>query len=266
MTITFDGGYRESVTHALPRLSERGLPSTWFLVSGAIGATLEGRPVAGWETWCETDPARIEIGNHSLTHPLARRGLVEKVERARHAARRLATPGGIRDAAERIARAPSRDGVIPHRLRTDAAAGDFAAGKALLEARLGRPVPSFAYPSGRAGARLAREVQRMGHTSARTSTPGLNDPRALRPFALRAQTWTADQPHGRAAGWLDHAVAERGWLVEVFHVVGDGGEYRWSTTADAFASHLDALADAGVWVANQTEVLAHLRTREPATC
>lgn len=266
VTLTFDGGYRESVANALPRLEERGFPSTWFLVAGAIGNTLEGRAVAGWDTWCEGDPARVEIGNHSLTHPLARRGFAEHLQRARHAAHRLATSGGIRYAAGRVARAPSDASLARRGLGAEAVAGDFAAGKTLLEARLGRPVSSFAYPSGRAGTRLRREVQRMGHASARTSTAGLNDPRAIRPFGLRAETWTADQPDGTAAGWLDRAVGEGAWLIEVLHVVGDGGDYGWKITPDAFAAHLDALADAGVWVASQGEVLAHVQAQEPARC
>jgi peptidoglycan/xylan/chitin deacetylase (PgdA/CDA1 family) len=260
VTVTFDGGYTASVHNAVPMLEARGLPSTWFLVADAVGASLEGREVADWSWWRHTNPEMIEVGNHSLTHPLVRRS-------AGTIARRMAqSPAALVRAARRAKHAGSRPGGadVPHRVSLYEAVDDFAAGKRELEEELGRAVPAFAYPNGRARRRLVRGVKHMGHRSGRTSAPGTNDPRHLDPFALRAQTWTVSTPSDAPAQWVDDACRRGGWLIEVFHLVDEPSGYPWTTTPADFARHLDALVDAGVWVAPQTAVLAHLtRTAVP---
>jgi peptidoglycan/xylan/chitin deacetylase (PgdA/CDA1 family) len=260
VTLSFDGGYTASVERALPLLAERGMASTWFLVSGSLGGELEGRAVASAETWAGLDPARAEVGNHSRSHPLVRRSVGEI------AARAVRSPAAIVRGARRAAARPTAPsaagGARPApRLGLDAAAADFAAGKEQLETALGRPVPAFAYPNGRDRTRLVRAVQHMGHRSARTSRPGWNDPDRLEPFALRAQTWTTATSVEEAGEWVDRAVDTNSWLIEVLHLVDDGTDYPWTTTRDDLARHLDALAAAEVWVATQTAVVDRIAAR-----
>jgi peptidoglycan/xylan/chitin deacetylase (PgdA/CDA1 family) len=255
VTLTFDGGYLSSYERALPLLADRGMPSTWFLVSDAIGSELEGRPVAPVEAWSDADPSLVEVGNHSRSHPLVRRSAGEIVARA------LRSPGAIARGARRAATAGTEDGSLsPSEARVSlvSAAEDFAAGKASLERTLARPVPAFAYPNGRARRDLVRAVARMGHRSARTSRPGWNDPARLARFALRAQTWTRETRDEEADAWLAQTVRSGAWLVEVLHVVDDGGDFPWTTSPSQLARHLDDLATAGVWVAMQSDVVDHL--------
>jgi hypothetical protein len=55
--LTFDDGYMDNYTDALPCLTEHGFAATVFLVSGAVGAgntwdstgALMARPLVGWQ-------------------------------------------------------------------------------------------------------------------------------------------------------------------------------------------------------------------------
>jgi peptidoglycan/xylan/chitin deacetylase (PgdA/CDA1 family) len=80
--VTFDDGFQSTVDNALPELAQRGLPATIFVVAGALGTT------PGWTDYSDgSDPAMsepiitreqlralpsdlIEVGSHSVTHPM----------------------------------------------------------------------------------------------------------------------------------------------------------------------------------------------------
>jgi peptidoglycan/xylan/chitin deacetylase (PgdA/CDA1 family) len=261
VTITFDGGYAASADHALPMLSARGLPSTWFLVADTLGGTLEGRKVADASVWRGADPALVEVGNHSATHPLIRRS---GPELARHV---LHDPASVpRTALRRIRRTgsiPAPDPSVPPPARpipARQAVADFALGRERLMATVGGPVSAFAYPSGRASTRLQAAVVGIGHTSARTSRAGWNVPGRVAPMALRAQTWMQDTDRHEARAWVEHAVETGAWLIEVFHLVDRETDYPWTVTPDDLAAHLDDLRDLGVWVETQSRVVEHLTT------
>jgi len=77
VVLTFDDGYRNALTAALPILRHHGFKATCFLVSGLIGGHNswdDGLGVgrtdlmsrADVETWLA---AGMEIGSHSCTHP-----------------------------------------------------------------------------------------------------------------------------------------------------------------------------------------------------
>lgn len=260
VTITFDGGYTSSVRHALPLLEAYRFPSTWFLVAGSIGGQLEGRDVAGWDLWQGVNPDLVEVGNHSLTHPLVRRSfgdlsrrVVESPSVLLRAARRAASSSQVASCeVGELSEAQT------HRMSTTAAVSDFSAGKELLETNLRRRVSAFAYPNGRARRSLVRGVAGMGHDSARTSEVGFNDPRDFRALALRAQTWTTSTRPAETEEWIDRVTRSGGWLIEVLHVVDASTSYPWTTTPDDLAQHLDSLERANVWVATQSAVASHL--------
>lgn len=76
--VTFDDGFENVITNAIPELKKRGIPATVFLTADYLGQA------AGW--WPEPEPERqqklappekwrqlpaelIGIGSHTLTHP-----------------------------------------------------------------------------------------------------------------------------------------------------------------------------------------------------
>ena len=89
--ITFDDGYIDTLTAALPLLVEHGFTATCYLVAGAVGRTsewTEPAPLMDWAGVRDWLDAGMEIGAHSMTHPdltrLNDRRLAEEVTGSRH--------------------------------------------------------------------------------------------------------------------------------------------------------------------------------------
>ena len=127
VAITFDDGFASVWTEAAPRLADRGLPATVFVVSSHVGGFNDwgGRrdpavphlPLMSWDQLGQLAHGHMEIGAHTATHP------------------RLpaTTPGRLQD---------ELDGCVDH-----------------VQAQLGVRPSSFAYPYGAVNARVAREVR-----------------------------------------------------------------------------------------------------------
>lgn len=147
--ITFDDGFADFYTQALPVLRRHGFSATLFLVTSYVAGTSRwlaaegegGRPLLDWDQIAEISASGIECGGHTHTHPQLD-----------------ALPSGR--AREEIERC--RD---------------------ILEERLCVSVRSFAYPFGYYNSSVKRAVRRAGYKSAcavnyRTSSVA-DDPFAL---------------------------------------------------------------------------------------
>ena len=151
VAITFDDGYLDNYTNAVPVLLELDLPATFFVVAGRVGGVLDhdtnrdSSTLMSWQNIQDLQKARFEIGCHTKTHP------------------RLAG------------------------LDRDAQNDEIAGAKGLLEQQLGREVASFAYPFGSRAdyndlsVAIAREA---GYRQAASNRYGVNTPRTNR-FDLR---------------------------------------------------------------------------------
>ena len=151
VALTFDDGFLNFTSSALPLLSHLGLPATVFVVSDAVGTTNAwgGRPAAGIPTlplmsWSDLRSARdagFDMGAHTRTHP------------------HLTTlsPAQIQD--------------------------EMAGGAARIAAELGQRPNCFAYPYGAVNERvasLARGLFQLSVTT-RLRALGRDDDRALLP-------------------------------------------------------------------------------------
>jgi glycosyltransferase involved in cell wall biosynthesis/peptidoglycan/xylan/chitin deacetylase (PgdA/CDA1 family) len=136
--VTFDDGYRDNLEHAVPILSELGLPATVFVVTHL----LDGRPFP-WHrsappalSWDEVEQIAaqplFDVQAHSRTHP----------------------------------RLPA----LPEELAWEEIAGS----KHDLEERLGYRVTSFCYPAGLYGEREAGLLRRAGYEAGVTTRAGVN--------------------------------------------------------------------------------------------
>jgi glycosyltransferase involved in cell wall biosynthesis len=139
--VTFDDGYEELRSVALPILLDREVPATVFLVSGAmgdanrwdVGPGLSGRRLLSWEDAVAMRDAGITLGGHSISHP------------------RLTD-------------------VSPDRAETE-----IHGSRAELEERLG-PIRHFSYPYGKTSKALAEATSRAGFETASCLEPGPNGP------------------------------------------------------------------------------------------
>lgn len=132
VVITFDDGFRDFMTAALPVLDKHCFVATIYVVSGYVGGTSrwltnigEGhRRMLGWRDLRVLAEHGFEIGAHTVTHPQLD----------------ILSPATARD--------------------------EISVSKGVLEDGLGAPVTSFAYPHGYANRVTRRLVSSAGFSSA----------------------------------------------------------------------------------------------------
>ncbi len=130
--LTFDDGFADFYTEALPILKRYGFAATLYVVTGYINKTSrwlrhEGeteRPMLSWDQLREILASGIECGGHTHSHP-------------------------------------QLDTLTPAEVYRE-----IVQNKKLLEDQLGQNIFTFAYPYGYQTASIRRQVQESGYTSA----------------------------------------------------------------------------------------------------
>jgi peptidoglycan/xylan/chitin deacetylase (PgdA/CDA1 family) len=158
VVLTFDDGYADFYTKALPALQRHGFTATLYVATAFVGGTSrwlqymgEGmRPMLTWEQLAEINASGIECAAHTHTHrPLD-----------------MLPPSVVRD--------------------------EILRSKELLEEHLGQQVSSFAYPYGYYSARVRPIVRAAGYASACAIKGALSslhdDPYALARLAIKPDT------------------------------------------------------------------------------
>jgi len=162
VVLTFDDGYEDNLTTALPILREYGMTGTVFVISGWVGRMNEweaGQPrcrLMTWEQLAEWHRAGMEIAAHTMTHP--------------H---------------------------LP-RLTDEEIAKELISCKQVIEERLGIPVNFLCYPYGDVDAgvkRITQECGYLGGVAIFENAPILRDD----PYALRRVVMSARQTLGQFA-------------------------------------------------------------------
>lgn len=158
VVITFDDGFADFFTHALPVLNRYHFPATLYVATGYVGDTSrwlkreqeDRRPMLTWAQLQEICESGIECGAHTHSHPEL--------------------------------------DVLPYLV----AQNEIKRCKSLLEDKLGKEVTSFAYPFGYYTAKVRQIVCEAGYTSActvRYSMSSLSsDPFALERLMVGADT------------------------------------------------------------------------------
>jgi peptidoglycan/xylan/chitin deacetylase (PgdA/CDA1 family) len=129
VALTFDDGYADYATAALPELTARAMPSTLYVTTGWLCDAERREPgptdaMLSWKQLPDLVEQDVEIGAHSHSHP-------------------------------------ELDTLSVRRLRSE-----LHLPKQLLEDALGAPVDGFAYPHGYNGPRVRRLTAEAGYASA----------------------------------------------------------------------------------------------------
>ncbi|WP_431331444.1 polysaccharide deacetylase family protein [Streptomyces sp. IPPR8] len=142
--LTFDDGYADFVTHALPCLRRHGCGATLFVLPGRLGADNAWDPLGPRKPLLTADGVRhaaaegVEIGSHGLTH---------------------------------VDLTTADDATLK---------AETSESRALLTELTGAPVTGFCYPYGTVDARAAEAVRAAGYAYACAIDPGpLTGPHAL---------------------------------------------------------------------------------------
>lgn len=187
--ITFDDGYEDFYTNAMPVLARYNIPVTIYIVAGYIGSTSrwlesegEGdRRMMGWPQVNEIARAGIDVGAHTLRHPH-----LDTMEPA--------------DAYQEI-----------------------LGSKEILEQSMGQPVSSFAYPHGYHSKELVDMVKQAGFSSACAVKHGLSstedNPYALARIIVSRDTTTEDLGDLLLGKGLEPVTQEERLRTKVWRVV-----------------------------------------------
>jgi len=155
VVLTFDDGFADFYTQALPVLKQYGFTATLYIATGLIGNTNHWLydqsqiPFMTWDQIVEVSADGIECGAHSHSHP------------------QLDT------------------------LSSDSARQEIFHSKMVLEHHLERQILTFSYPHGYFNSTIRRLVQVAGYTSA-CAVKGAMSSAADDPFALARIIITAD--------------------------------------------------------------------------
>jgi peptidoglycan/xylan/chitin deacetylase (PgdA/CDA1 family) len=69
VVLTFDDGYGDFYTQALPLLKQHGFNATLFQTTGWVGKEDEIKRMLNWRELAESEQAGVEIGAHTCKHP-----------------------------------------------------------------------------------------------------------------------------------------------------------------------------------------------------
>ncbi|MCD2196100.1 polysaccharide deacetylase family protein [Actinomycetospora endophytica] len=182
VVITFDDGFADFHTHALPALERHGMTATLYVVTGYVGSTSEwlrsdgegDRPILSWEQLEEIAAQGVECASHTHTHPQL--------------------------------------DVMPHaQMRAE-----LTRSRQVLEDRLQRAVRSFAYPYGYHSSGVRTAAEAAGYRSAcavadlvsgddddryaipRLTVPAGTDPDGLAALLVQGPPSAGDRRVGRA--------------------------------------------------------------------
>jgi peptidoglycan/xylan/chitin deacetylase (PgdA/CDA1 family) len=204
--ITFDDGYADNATQALPLLKQHGMTATFFIASSFLdggrmwndsviemvrahrGKAVDLRDIGLGVHSLETNQQREAaigslLGQIKYLEPLKRQETVSAIEKLAKAL----LPSDLMMTADQV-RQLHREGMqigahtcshpILARVTDDEAQNEMRAGKVALETLIGDEVTLFAYPNGRPGkdylAQHAVMAKQIGFRAAVTTAPGVS--------------------------------------------------------------------------------------------
>jgi peptidoglycan/xylan/chitin deacetylase (PgdA/CDA1 family) len=217
IALTFDDGLRNQRTVAYPILSDLQLPATFYVCPGLIGQTVT---TWTWEMWCRipwlTKTARreffgasqdlldLESALKTMKHmPLAKRTSLENEIRSRTSDFAFTQAERSRyelmDWNELAELDPALISIGSHSLthpdlpqvEPQVLADELSRSRTLLESRLGRPVPDFAYPDGNYNDVVVRATTLVYRSAVTTICGGVTPEDS--PYCLKRIAPTLDQ-------------------------------------------------------------------------
>jgi peptidoglycan/xylan/chitin deacetylase (PgdA/CDA1 family) len=263
LSFTFDDGYRDTCQRAREVLAPFGFRATHAVVGGLVGYNLEGRPLASWEELQVVAEGGDEVAVHGLSHRILTSTLWRKGGRALAFLLRGGSGLPLRTRSLQLLQGAVRHGSSGY-LNVAEFTEEIYQAKRLLAQQLGRAPTSFSYPGGWYTQQAQELLHQAGYLSARSSDDGYNRLGYLERYALKAQVWRKGTSTRAAAKWVDQALHEGSWLIEMHHLLepDDSAGYLYTTPVESLRAHVRYVSQHRVWVDTQEAVMGYLLDRQ----
>src|SRR6266540_94434 len=207
------------------------LRGVFYVIAGFVGKEVNGFQFVEWDALRQMAETGHEIGSHSFTHRGTALGWRTK---AAQLFRLVTSKGLVRSAKLTRALLNLPEEYPVEHLQQDE---EVVMSKREIEMGIKRPCLSYSYPGGEPTATLANLARETGYTSARTMRPGFNRFHRFDAYALKTQAWDHWTTAGIADKWVDKAISQNLWLIEVFHAI-DLPRYPYSCSESSLRGHL----------------------------
>jgi len=231
ITLTVDDCWKTHA-HAFDQaFDSMSLKGVFYVVAGFVGKEINRFQFVEWDALRQISESGHEIGSHSFTH---RGSVLSFTTKATQLLRLVRSKGLVR--STRLTRALlglAEEYPVKHLEQGE----EVAMSKLVIEKELGRPCKSYSYPGGEPTPELMNFARDTGYTSARTIRPGFNYFHHFEPYALRCQVWDEWTTARIADKWVNKAINQNLWLIEVFHAM-NLPHYPYSCSQSALKEHL----------------------------
>jgi peptidoglycan/xylan/chitin deacetylase (PgdA/CDA1 family) len=226
VSLSIDDGYLNEYTNGLPLFQKYGFSATYFVLPGAItypDYITDAQIVA-------IHNAGMEIGDHTYDH--------------------CDLTGVFTDNAA----------VCPTPITQAQVMNQLTSSKTYLESLIGVPVTNFATPYGAYNSAVISDIQAAGLASHRSTDVGYNSADTLNPYNIKVQNITNTTTPADVAGWVANAIANKEWLVIVYHeVTTTPQDPTYAVTPANLDTELAGIKASGVSVKNISAALAELK-------
>lgn len=268
VTFSFDDGFLDTFNNAVPYLTSNGLRGTQYVVNSFNGITWDGYttdgtltglplPYASSSVWASAKANGHEIASHTVNHT----GL------APSSVGIVATNGSVVQCTDPTYLTYQHG----NQSWMDSEVHDSVQA---LNSTLGQNTVVLAFPGGLNTQEvrdcLKQDTSPYKILTARTSDAGINSssPDFYDLMSEDVQTGTLTS---QVDAWMDSAVAQSGWLILMYHIVGpnnykstsDGSWYAYYTPTSEFQSQVDYAVSQSrnIWVDTHGNVFKYIAER-----
>lgn len=214
VSLTFDDGWRSIYENALPLLTKYNFTSTQYLLT----STVDYPDYMTTQMMQSLAAAGNEIAGHTVHH--------------------CDLTGTVTDDAA----------ACPTPISPTQVGSELTGNKTDLQTITGAVVTDFATPYGAYNADVIAAIKAAGYESHRSTDAGFNSLDSFDPYNIKVQNMTNTTTVEQVQAWVDEAIANKTWLVIVYH------EVTTSSPADATYAVTPANLDAQLAYIQQTGV------------